>query len=36
LDDDLLRRATIYVESREAALKVGDVIAAEQAVVESA
>jgi len=35
LDDDLLQRATIYVESREAALKEsGDVIAAGKAVVE--
>jgi ornithine cyclodeaminase/alanine dehydrogenase-like protein (mu-crystallin family) len=35
LDDEILRRATIYVESREAALKEsGDVIAAGKAVVE--
>src|SRR2546429_3398901 len=35
LDDNLLQRATIYVESREAALKEsGDVIAAGKAVVE--
>jgi ornithine cyclodeaminase/alanine dehydrogenase-like protein (mu-crystallin family) len=35
LDDEILQRATIYVESREAALKEsGDVIAADKAVVE--
>src|SRR6478735_10615838 len=35
LDDEILRRATIYVESREAALKEsGDVIAAGKAIVE--
>jgi ornithine cyclodeaminase/alanine dehydrogenase-like protein (mu-crystallin family) len=35
LDDEILHQATIYVESREAALKEsGDVIAAGKAVVE--
>jgi ornithine cyclodeaminase/alanine dehydrogenase-like protein (mu-crystallin family) len=35
LDDEILKRATIYVESREAALKEsGDVIAAGKAVME--